>query len=954
MAERGVRVGSSRHVLAGAVKSLWTVVALALALAFVSGSLIAVDSTQKAVVRSEIDKIPVDFIGTGMTTDAITNPTFLDYRIPDIETFEGVEEVEPVVVLTQVSVANSEGAYPPYYPGYLSPAIFLQSESQKVLDSYRIVGTMPDPGNVALPYQMASDLNVSAGDTVTLEFTDYVTEYTADFTVSDIWIQDDFKDQVVYFPDGSSQYYENVDPRAVLFRQYLNPVVLNLEDLYPLMQGLGAGSSLWQDYLTDSETLYLIWIDRGDYVDFSDTGGSIDALDVLYGPLSSLLASRGIDSQRSDLVWVLGPWHMGDVGAYRVRYLGLALPVLALGVYVSLVGAGINADMKGGTLQELSALGVRRRSLIGRMTAESIITGLLAGVLGLVLGIFASRWLMGPIADSVGAGFNVSVSNSDLTLTWFTILVTLGIGALVVLLASFFALLRATRPPRMVPSELEALKILPIAEVILISLSLVSIFAIIGGQRWVGSHGFDWYFGSVSVMLDNIGLVLFPAMPFMLAVALVSLFTRWPVSVQRKLMGVFSSESKDVKIPLGAMADRCDKRARRMCVIIALAITFGLFVSVATETFMQNEESDIRFGLGSDVAVYAGYNGGWNGTGWFPESEFPDASELTTIPEVSHVSLYQYFGPTIVGKGMLQGVAIDGSDYLDTVQPSDKYFGSDAEEALEGLDEGGKAFLSELYADEFDLEVGSAIRLEVRVNVIGEVDQITYSMNVIISHVVDGLPGIEYANLIIGYASLSSIPGISLDHASNGCGAIIDTEADADQDIVGAEAVQVFRDDGYDEASFQTIDTRLAELESDPDFGGLSQFLAAEFVASMAVVLAGVAITSYATARFATSSSMESGGSASFLRSVRNALVSESLALGLVGAVVGIGVGLLTVVLFGIMWVPSSEVPESAGTTVTSTVAIIAVVSFVLIVVFAVLASLYGSSRKPIKLSGKP
>jgi len=455
------------------------------------------------------------------------------------------------------------------------------------------------------------------------------------------------------------------------------------------------------------------------------------------------------------------------------------------------------------------------------------------------------------------------------------------------------------------------------------------------------------------VMLDNIGLVLFPVMPFMLALALVSLFTRWPVSVQRKLMGVFSKESKDVKIPLGAMADRCDKRARRMCIIIALAITFGLFVSVTTATFMQNEESDIRFDLGSDVAVYAGYNGGWNGTGWYPESEFPQASEFTAISNVSSVSLFQYFLPSIAGKGMLQAVVIDGSDYLDAVQPSDKHFGGDAGDALEGLDDGGKAFLSKLYADQFDLSVGSAIRLDVRVNVIGETEQVTYSTNLIITHIVDGLPGVGYANLVVGYASLSSIPSISLDHSSNGCGAIIDTDAGTDQEIVGAEAVQIFRDGGYDQTSYQSLDERLSELESDPDLGGLSQFLAAEFVAAMAVMLVGVAITSYATARFAMSSSLESGGSVAFLRSVRNALASESLALGLVGAAVGIGVGFLTVTLFGIMWVPSSEVPESAGATVTYAVAIIAIVSFVMIVVLAILASLYGSSKKPLVLSGK-
>lgn len=726
------RFGSS---LISPSKWFWTVVPIALALAFVSGAFIAIDSSQMAVVRAEVDSIPVDFIGRGTTTDTLDNQFFIDTRIDYMSDFEGVEEVDPVVVMTYVLVRNSEGATAPYYTGGHFPVMFMPSESERTLESYKIEGDVPTPGTIALPRQMADDLDVTVGQTVSLAFvtSEYnpVTgngswtseEYDASFQVEQIWTQDGLKDQVVFLPDGSSQQYLDVDARAVLIRQYLNPAVLNIDDLYPIVGALGYGL-LREKYVDNAESLYLIWIDRGHYIDYADTERSVERLDTLYGPMSSQYLAYGVSVQRSDLIWVIGPWEVGDMNDYRLRYLGLSVPVLALGIYVTAVGAGIGADLRQDKLQSLASQGVRRRTILKKLTSESVIVGLIAGGVGLLLGIFVSRAVLRPIVAYVAWGSESAVSNSDYGLTLFTVLATLGLGVLVVFVASFFASVRATKPLRTGPSELDVLRALPITEVIMIGLSLVSVFAILGGQRWVGSHGFDWYFLSPGIFFDNIGLAIFPAVPFMLTLGIVSLLTRWPVNMQHRLAKSFSGQSQHVAIPLGPLAERCDKRARRMCVLVSLALALGLFITIAMDTASSKEGDN----LGAD------------------------------------------------------------------------------------------------------------------------------------------------------------------------------TEAT-----------------------------------------GLSQFLSAELVASMIVVLVGVTIASYANASMAMSAMVRAGATGAERRLARIALTSEAVALTVIGAVVGVSVGLFTAFLFGVMWVPSSGVSESSGIVLTSTVLSIAVVSFVLLVLSSVASSMRGS-----------
>lgn len=418
-------------------------------------------------------------------------------------------------------------------------------------------------------------------------------------------------------------------------------------------------------------------------------------------------------------------------------------------------------------------------------------------------------------------------------------------------------------------------------------------------------------------------------------------------------MRYFSKGSEEVIIPLGPIAGRLDKRVRRMCAMIALALTLGIFLTVVSDTIVQSEMESTNLAYGSDINIYLDYAGGWNGTGFVENVTFPATSDLTAIPGVSRVTLCQYFLPTIVGKSLVQAVAVNPSDYLATVDPSSKYTNGDPSEVLGVLSVGNYALVTDFFASQHDIKAGDEITVNVTVFDSWSFNPdppMTYTLNLQVSHIVDELPGIG-GDLIVGTSSLSSIPKEGFDRSANGAIALIDAEPDADQSRIAAEASQIFKDNGYG-TTVHTLDEQLADIASSPDTGGLFTFLMAEFVTSMAVVLVGVAVTSSSTARLAMVSTVRSGGTEDFLRSVRKALATESGSIAVIGASVGIAVGILTAYLFGMMWVPQGV--EAIGMRLSPAVVLIAVVSFVMVAVIALAFSLRGSTRGVAHRSDKP
>jgi hypothetical protein len=88
----------------------------------------------------------------------------------------------------------------------------------------------------------------------------------------------------------------------------------------------------------------------------------------------------------------------------------------------------------------------------------------------------------------------------------------------------------------------------------------------------------------------------------MLSLAFVNLLTKWPIRAQRRLAKVFSAGIQIEQIPPGPLTLRSDNRARRMSVLVALALALGVFLTVATDTMVEGE-NDIE-GVGISDLVF--------------------------------------------------------------------------------------------------------------------------------------------------------------------------------------------------------------------------------------------------------------------------------------------------------------------------------------------------------------
>lgn len=125
--------------------------------------------------------------------------------------------------------------------------------------------------------------------------------------------------------------------------------------------------------------------------------------------------------------------------------------VLALALLIAFNSASISADERAREEATMFAFGVRVRTVLGMLTAESVLLGIVGTVLGLVVGFFTLRWMIeSMMAETMpDVGFEV-------LLTPGTMLATVVLGVLAVALAPLFTARRLHRMD--IPSTLRVLE----------------------------------------------------------------------------------------------------------------------------------------------------------------------------------------------------------------------------------------------------------------------------------------------------------------------------------------------------------------------------------------------------------------------------------------------------------------------------------------------------------------
>jgi putative ABC transport system permease protein len=127
-----------------------------------------------------------------------------------------------------------------------------------------------------------------------------------------------------------------------------------------------------------------------------------------------------------------------------LRYFLLAFGLIALfvGAFVIVNSLSITIAQRTRELATLRTLGASRRQVRWSVVVEALIMGALASVVGLFLGLALAKFLFW-LFDAVG----FTLPNQGLLFEARTIIVSLALGIVVTLIASFFPALRATRVP---------------------------------------------------------------------------------------------------------------------------------------------------------------------------------------------------------------------------------------------------------------------------------------------------------------------------------------------------------------------------------------------------------------------------------------------------------------------------------------------------------------------------
>ena len=900
---------SLESVLRNRKRSLYAIIGIIIALSLIAGSWIAVDSSGMGLLRATIDDHPVDFIAypyswtfNGTTEDYCSERTDLMKSVKDIT------DAAPFVSISFVDFWNVSAnlSYDSDMMFRDNRVVFLSSDSDTLLSSFRITGSLPSAGAVAISNETADQLDLRVGDNIMCSFSWQTQEYDMNtstwwyndtyvnlsFPVSQIWTQKPltkmFKDTNIW--DGEGEW------DSVWLRETVDPVIFNLDDLRLVTDPLQAG-----DFLYGSMMVYYIWMDRDKVIDLADVPGSIKDIEFIQHQLEKKAFLSDFYVYPSELAYSLENM-APQLEAMKVLFVGLSLPVVALGTYLSVVGVDLGVTERRREVAILKSRGASNRQVFGSLIIESLVLGVLSGLAGLLLGVLVSRFLLDAATTFAQEGPGASQS-TDFLVSSTTIFLSVLFGVGLMLLSSY-------RPFKKV-SKADCSEILhhysPIAtqvdykpkmDILFLSLSVLSIVSVWLGFDVIQGHGFSWIVELIISVLFLVGVAVFPVMPFLLSLSVVRLMTRGSHKLYAKFTWLVKPWTKDLHYIVDRNIVRNPRRASNLCVIISLALTFGLFISVTMETNIGYREDVVVYEVGTDVGVDGSY---W---GSDPEHQV-NISKLNALGSIGGVDeVSRYITTNIQVSGYHGGFGtnlaiINVTSYEEVVHPGGSFFVGGGSDMLDDLKVNGTVLVDENFMKAYDLVVGDQLPAYIYVDVYTNYSWYFYQIEfpIKIAGAVKGLPGFPLVGMFMDRSSLSFLTDSKLASYGFTFGALIDVEGGADSSAVASSAVDVFDDAGIP-ATARTMDEALAELEEDPTYAALADFLYMEYVLSIAIMTIGVGLLIFvavADRENELACIMARGSSGGQIRKI---LMGESLTLMIIGLLIGATVGLITAYLF--------------------------------------------------------
>lgn len=874
--------GWINYALKGTIKNprrtLTAIAGVVLAITLIAGENISIDSASQSILKAMLDKVTVDFQGAMSYGEDYQNAT------TSLESVENVERVEPLAIFYSVQISVSKTNVSEY-----CNLIALRHSFSQIAYKFTLEGnTTAPPGEILLDKELGNRLGVQLGENVSIfpgwHTGDNETEsHYHNFTVGGFfYVQGEKNDRNRYFFDVP------------------NVALMDMRDI----------KEVSEDLATRPSFLVYIWIDRGKVIDPYDIDASKRNLERIRRHLELAGSPYGVDlfeetplmGVLDGLVWI--------ILAQRVLFLAFSIPVVGLALYLGYIGADLSMGERRRELGILKSRGASNKQIFLLLAVESILLGIIAGILGLTFGIGVSRLFLyiSPFKTIEVSPLSIAISPITVTISIiFGICFMIIIGYQPAKRVSGVAPTEALR--RFSPKEAE-MRYKPTWDAIFLSLAALE-YGLLLYLRGPGGSG---VFFVLLCMLSVLMLILLPFAPFFLIFGLTRLLTR----ATSKVYGAASVATKLLAKRLWYVVNknlmRNPRRASNICIVLALGLAFGIFVSSMSESAVAYAERSIEAEVGSDIKVEAS------------DGNLSLGQEITKFSGVDEVCPSLESNVEVGRGGSI--ILLNSTLYPEVVNVNSYYFLKGESSSIRKLQTSRNVIVNEYFSRENYVGQGDDIMMSIPWN--GK--NVVVPLHIVaVAKVLPGLmTSIQSGQGSIIYSDFRSFNESQLSYIASSATKtrfLIDVAGEQDPSAVAQE----IRTSLVVSGSFQVIvlQEELNRLRNDPVYGALFSLMTVEVAFAVLILTVGLGLVMYIATleredEFATIRAR--GCSRSQVSSI---IMAEGISLMLIGLSIGVGTGLLTAYVFNELLSYSSEattpVLERPLIIGTQTVSIIAI-----------------------------
>jgi putative ABC transport system permease protein len=446
---------------------------------------------------------------------------------------------------------------------------------------------------------------------------------------------------------------------------------------------------------------YLIWIDKS-IIDPTDTKITKKRLTRLERKLESAVSQYDVTIEMNwELLSTIEHYNVA-ITLMRVFLIGFTLPLIVLGIYLGVVCVELGMSERRREIGILKSRGATNRHIFSMLLTQSVVLGIIAGILGIVFGVLVSKFIMIYFGSTF---FDMPINILETRISMTSVLIAIIFAVIFMVMATYRPAKRAsnlsiTESLQFYTSEEAKLRYKPTWDIIFLGLG---IFAYCGTifLKYFREEGAGMIF---FCLLLPLLVVLIPLSPFFFIFGITRLLTRSSTKIYDYCSRITKFFTKDLCSIVNKNVVRNPRRVSNVCVIIAIGVALGILISTVYGTEITCIERRVKGEVGSDISLATA-----------TAKEFK--SNLTKIEGVEEVTpmsnVYTDLSPKVVKhryterwEGM---IALDTESYMKTAYIENYHFADGDTNTLSDLSKKGNVLASKEFADRNYYEVGDTL-----------------------------------------------------------------------------------------------------------------------------------------------------------------------------------------------------------------------------------------------------